>query len=87
MSLSDKFILETWVTRIVGVALLREFSVREIFSAIFQITLERRNKHFKVHFLVRNSKCTFSKNGLVTSFLHEKKIDFPLIAESLNSSA
>ena len=56
MSLSAKMILENWVTRIIGVEWLRDFSARQTFSAIFQITLERR-KHFKVHFLLGNSKC------------------------------
>ena len=57
MSLSEKILLETWVIIIIGVEWLRGFSERETLSAIFQITVERRNEHFKVHLLLGNSKC------------------------------
>lgn len=52
---SEKLTLETWVTGSIGVGqLVRDCSsVRESFCATLRVSLERKEKEFKVHLLLR----------------------------------
>ena len=55
MNPSEKLTLEAWVTGSSGVAqLVRDCSsVRESFCATLRVSLERKEKEFKVHLLLR----------------------------------